>query len=99
MGALESFFGLLMILGVLALYILPWGNAYSRGHHNAKAILVLNVFLGWTGIGWLAALIWSFTTPNRVPASPEDALRVCLKCGTVLKGLDLFCARCGAKSP
>lgn len=42
-------------------YILPAVNAYSRHHRSAPAILVLNVVLGWTFIGWLIALIWSLT--------------------------------------
>ena len=48
------------IVGFL-LYFLPSFVAFNRGHHNRKAILVLNLFLGWSGLGWIIALIWSFT--------------------------------------
>lgn len=50
------FFG----LGVF-LYFLPAFIAFRREHHNRMAILILNIFLGWTFLGWVAALIWSFT--------------------------------------
>jgi hypothetical protein len=45
---------------LLALYFLPTIVA-AFGHHNAVAIFLLNALLGWTIIGWIAALIWSCT--------------------------------------
>lgn len=45
----------------LLLYFLPWCIALIRGHHNAGAIFVLNLLLGWTFIGWVVAFVWSFT--------------------------------------
>lgn len=51
-----------VILGLLiVLYFLPTFTAYRRGHHNATAIFVLNLFLGWTCLGWIFALVWAFT--------------------------------------
>lgn len=46
---------------VLAIYFIPTMVAMSREHHNRFAILVLNVFLGWTFIGWVIALVWALT--------------------------------------
>jgi hypothetical protein len=48
-----------------ALFFLPAIIAIARGH-NALAIFLLNVFLGWTVIGWFWALIWSVTDKPRV---------------------------------
>jgi len=31
---------------------------------GANGIVVLNLFLGWTGIGWIAALIWAVQSPK-----------------------------------
>ncbi len=46
-------------LAVLALlYFLPTIIASHRGHHVA-GILLLNLFLGWTGIGWIVMLLWA----------------------------------------
>lgn len=54
--------GLLLLLFGLALYFLPTIIAsWSPRHHNAGAIFVLNLFLGWTFIGWVVALVWACT--------------------------------------
>ena len=34
---------------------------------NGFAILVLNVFLGWTGIGWVIAFVWAATRDPQQP--------------------------------
>ena len=38
-------------------YTLPWAVAVSRQMPNQGAIAVLNLLLGWTGIGWIIALV------------------------------------------
>jgi hypothetical protein len=53
--------GFLLIAVTLAGYFFPSIIAVCRGHHNTLAIFLLNLFLGWTGLGWLGALIWSAT--------------------------------------
>jgi len=45
----------------IALYVLPSIIAISRSHQNMAAIIALNVLLGWSFLGWVAALVWSFT--------------------------------------
>ena len=50
--------GLLVIN--IPIYMLPTIIACYRGHPNAVAVAILNGLLGWTGLGWLAALVWSF---------------------------------------
>jgi hypothetical protein len=55
----------LLALGVLLIiYLLPTIIASSRKHHNAGAIFALNLLLGWSFIGWIVALVWSFTNQN-----------------------------------
>ena len=44
------------------LFFLPNIVAYSRGHNSAHAILALNILLGWTGIGWIVAMVWALTS-------------------------------------
>ena len=41
----------------LALYFLPAIVAAVRHTHNATGVLLLNLFLGWTVIGWFVALL------------------------------------------
>ena len=50
------------ILVVFALYFIPTLNAYSRRHPNAGPIMIINLFLGWTIVGWVVALAWSDST-------------------------------------
>ena len=55
-----AFLLMLAVLGI-GLYLLPWIVATNRGHRNSGAILVLNLFLGWTFFGWVMALVWACT--------------------------------------
>jgi len=57
LGGLGGFLFLIAIF-----YFLPWFIAWGRGHNNTVAIFVLNLFLGWTFLGWVFALVWSFTS-------------------------------------
>lgn len=52
---------ILYFLMALAAYFLPSLVASSRRHKNKNAIYVTNTFLGWTFVGWIAALIWANT--------------------------------------
>jgi len=52
---------LVLVAILVALYFLPTIVAYRRGHHNTLAIFFLNLFLGWTFIGWVVALVWGLT--------------------------------------
>lgn len=51
----------LFVLVAVLVYFLPTFVAASRGHHQYEAILVLNLFLGWTFLGWVLALVWAYT--------------------------------------
>jgi Superinfection immunity protein len=48
-------------LVILLLYALPSLIAERRHHHQRHAISVATLLLGWTGIGWILALIWACT--------------------------------------
>jgi ABC-type transport system involved in cytochrome c biogenesis permease component len=49
-------------------YFTPSIVAFVRHHHNQWAIFALNLLLGWTGLGWIGALVWSLTRPTPQPA-------------------------------
>jgi Superinfection immunity protein/Protein of unknown function (DUF2510) len=38
-------------------YMLPWAIAATRGKSNSGAVGLVNFLLGWTFIGWVAALV------------------------------------------
>ena len=49
----------ILLASALLLYVVPMTDAYDRAHPDTVAISLLNLFLGWTLIGWLAALAWA----------------------------------------
>lgn len=53
--------GLILFLFALALYFLPFLVATGRHKKNTGAIFVLNLFLGWTLVGWVVSLVWATT--------------------------------------
>lgn len=51
---------------LLTLYMLPTIVALARGHHQGPVICIINLFAGWTLIGWLIAICWSVShIPNK----------------------------------
>ena len=64
---MEVLFALLFILIAIGIYFLPSIVAVNRNHRNRVPIILVNVFFGWSFIGWVIALIWSFTA-NQEPA-------------------------------
>ena len=59
-----------------AFYFVPSMIAWVRKHRSLPAIIALNILLGWTGIGWIGAFVWSLSWPGHVkpqtPPSPAD---------------------------
>lgn len=53
----------LVVAGAAAImiYFIPTMVANSRYHRNAGAIMMVNLLLGWTFIGWVIALVWAMT--------------------------------------
>jgi Superinfection immunity protein len=40
-------------------YFLPFAIAFNKKRANSGAIFALNLFLGWSLIGWVVALVWA----------------------------------------
>ena len=51
----------LAVLVSLVMYFIPSIIGFIRGHASKWGIFALNLFLGWTMILWLVALIWSLS--------------------------------------
>jgi hypothetical protein len=56
-------FGLLVVLLVLALgvllYFLPAIIGSKRQVNSSGWLFVINLLLGWTGLGWIVCLLWA----------------------------------------
>ena len=49
-----------LLITILSLfYFLPFAIAFYKKRINAGAIFALNLFLGWSLIGWVIALVWA----------------------------------------
>jgi hypothetical protein len=65
--------GALILQGILiALYFIPTLMALATKSRALAPILVVNLFLGWTLIGWVVCLAWAFA-PG--PAAPPVVYR------------------------
>lgn len=60
-NAAQAGAGLVMLFFLVLLYFVPSFVAWARHHRNEGAIGVLNLFLGWTFVGWVVALVWAST--------------------------------------
>jgi hypothetical protein len=79
MKMLEFGLGIVFLFLIIATYFLPSFNAFSRKHPDRWPIFMLDLFLGWTIIGWVVSLVWSVSPitsrdMTRVPSQsqPED---------------------------
>ena len=45
-----------------AFYFLPTIVVFIRRKTNRLPVFLLNLFLGWTFIGWVIALVWAATS-------------------------------------
>ncbi len=52
---------LLLVVIYAAIMFIPTFVAFHRRHDHRMIILVINAFLGWTGIGWAGTMIWALT--------------------------------------
>jgi uncharacterized membrane protein len=48
-----------IVIFVAFLYFMPTLTGWHK--KNVAAIFALNLFLGWTFIGWVVALVWALT--------------------------------------
>lgn len=80
------------------LYFLPWLIANNRNHQNSSGIFILNLLVGWTFIGWIAALIMACGEVKgsaRVARAPAPVLAECSDCGSRVAIDAPACPRCG----
>jgi len=55
----------LTLVVVAAIYFIPSIMANQHNKENKNAIFIVNLFLGWTFIGWVIALCWANTKDKK----------------------------------
>ena len=82
---------------MLLLYFLP--SIIGRDKKDATGIFLVNLFLGWTLIGWVVAFIWACASdrPAYLRYAPAGGARFCSHCGTPAVAVVQYCSSCGAR--
>ena len=77
------------------MYFLP--TILARHKADFMGIFLLNLFLGWTVIGWFVALVWACSTERYIAVRmvPVSAGRFCSQCGALSPSGAHFCGTCG----
>ncbi|WP_414540160.1 superinfection immunity protein [Stenotrophomonas forensis] len=92
------------------LYLLPSYEAWRRNHPNLMGVILVNVLLGWTLLGWVVALVWSVLTsasqsmPLAAPIEaeaasppPARATKRCPFCAEDVLREAIKCKHCGSE--
>lgn len=71
--------GLVVMLWVVcgvAFYMLPMIEAHQRKQPNFVSIALVNVFLGWTLVGWVVAMAWGCAArqEGQTGAAPKNVM-------------------------
>jgi hypothetical protein len=67
---MDSIGAIILLIIAVVIYFLPFFVGSSK--KNAGAIFMLNLFLGWTLIGWVVALVWAMTGDDEPQPSPQS---------------------------
>tara|TARA_B110000971_G_C19598012_1_gene314821 strand:+ start:264 stop:512 length:249 start_codon:yes stop_codon:yes gene_type:complete len=71
----DGFLGLIFILLILALYFLPFIIALIRDVRNKTSVFFLNLFLGWTIIGFFVLIFYASLTNASSNVSVADFVK------------------------
>jgi hypothetical protein len=67
--------GVLSLVGLALLYVTPTVIAWVRGHDQFRGIILVNLLFGWTGLGWIVAMLWCTTSIAPGQANPPSWMR------------------------
>jgi DNA-directed RNA polymerase subunit RPC12/RpoP len=74
-GILWTAGSIILIFFILIAYFIP--TFIAKGKENFWKIVILNIFTGWTVLGWIGALFWAISS-NKIQTIYTH---ICIKCG------------------
>jgi hypothetical protein len=92
-SAVGPLFGVLVLVGGILVYLVPMFVAFRVEHPNTAGIVLVNLFLGWTLIGWVGALVWAVSAPSA--QEQPSGLVTCPDCRRSISPLARACPGCG----
>jgi len=78
---------LLVLIGG-GIYCLPLIVAKRKRHHNQDAIAFINIFFGWTVVGWVFALALVST------GGTQSTMKQCVSCRDFIMSFSPICPHC-----
>ena len=60
------------LIFLLIIYFVPTIVAIIRNTRDFLRIMLLNIFGGWTFVGWVIALVWSFRNERRTNSRNDN---------------------------
>jgi len=72
---------------LLSGYLMPTIIAGKAGHPNLTVIVLINIFTGWSVLGWIVSMFWSVQVLGA---------RRCGQCKEVIRKDALVCKHCQA---
>jgi hypothetical protein len=103
----DLFWGLFVLGLLLGLYFLPTIVGFSRNVPSPWSIAVINLFFGWTFVGWVIALAMSARSalpssasqfPAAASSEAERLRRPCPSCQAAMPPDEGICPQCGTGS-
>jgi hypothetical protein len=73
--SMKELLGVALFAFLLFVYFIPTIVAQHHRHRSVGAIAVINLFLGWTFLGWVIALAWAANGNVESPARQQNPPR------------------------